>query len=76
MDDLFAYLWDAMNHYGFDQVYTITVIVNLVILSYWKDIKNWSKLALWNKSFIVSAVLGGGIMNLFCLLRLVGVFKF
>lgn len=76
MDELYSVLWDVIDYYGLDHIYTITVIVNLIVISEWKDIKNWSKLAFWKKTIVASAVFGGGFMNLFCLLRLVGVFDF
>ena len=76
LDDLFSVLWDVIDYYDLDHLYTGTVIANLILVSYWKDIRNWSKLAFRRKAFIASAVLASGSVNLLCLLRLVGLLEY
>lgn len=66
------YLGDTLDKYGLDPWYSVTVIANLVFISYWKDIKNWKKQAIWVKMLVVNTGLFALMLNMFSLFRLFG----
>ena len=68
--DYFRYVTEM---FGLDPYYSATVIVNLIMISYWKQIKNWEKEPDWLKSLIVTSGLGAVFVNSLCLLRLLGI---
>ena len=75
-DDWTSYLDNIMVNFGLDPLYTWVIIANLITVIFWKDFKNWRKKTASVRFYDVSFVFGLGVMNLFCLLRLIGVFDF
>ena len=65
--DYFRYVLDI---FGLDYYYSATIFVNLIMLSYWKQIKNWEKQPDWLKGIIVSSGFGAVVLNLMSLLRI------
>lgn len=77
MRELFSYYFGCvLDRFDLDHFYTVTVCANLIMLSYWKDFKNWEKLKGWKKGIIVSTGLGTVFFNFVCLLRLFGLIGF
>lgn len=70
------YLGVFLDTYGLDTIYTGTVVMNLVMLSYWKDIKNWDKLDFGSKCMIVPAGFFAFICNLWSFFKLIGIMPF
>ncbi len=71
-ETLSEYLGDIIDAYGLDTIYTVTVIANLVMLSYWKDIKHWDKQDIGTKILIVTTGIGTFFFNLISFFRLFG----
>lgn len=72
-EDSAASFLDLMYVYGLDPVYTITVLANLLILSYWGSFKNWDNQIPFIKHSAIIAAVFAGYMNLWSLLKLLGV---
>ena len=70
MVDYYDYVMDLL---GLDPIYVGTVIVNLVMISYWKQIKNFEKQPNTLKGLIISSGFGAVFVNFICLLRLFGI---
>lgn len=66
-------LTDLIEYLGLDVIYTSTIIINLIVISYWKDFKNWNEQDSFDKMFIGSAVYGAIVLNLLTLLKLIGI---
>lgn len=73
MDDWFTDLENMLLHYGLDPACIWIIIANIVTVIFWKNFKTWSKNYMVFKAYDVVFLLGLGILNLICLLRLVGV---
>lgn len=72
-DNLPAFLEDVIEYLGFDFIYTATVIINLIVISYWKDFRNWDKQD-WDDKMLVGSAVGCSVLfNLLSLLKLIGV---
>lgn len=65
--DDFVYVMDML---GLDPYYSATVFVNLIMISYWNQIKKWEKQPDWLKGIIVSSGFGAVVLNLMSLLRI------
>ena len=76
IDDLASTLLDLMNEYGLDPVYTLTVLVNLITLSYWGCFRNWKTQSDHTKHFAIIHVIVAAMFNLWSLLKLLGVIDF
>ncbi len=61
---------------GLDPLYTLTIVVDLIALSYIKDLKRWEKIEDWEKGIVISTFLGAVTFTLASLLRLIGFLKF
>ena len=72
-DNLTTFLGDVIEYLGLDFIYTATVIVNLIVISYWKDIRNWDKQDMDDKVLVGSAVCCSVVFNLLSLLKLIGI---
>ena len=75
-DDLAASILDLLNEYDLDLIYTGTVFVNLVILSYWKDFRDWKSLSESYRQLVQVKVVGAVFFNLLSILKLLGVISF
>ena len=67
---------DLLHKYDLDPVYTITVFMNLIVLSYWGNFRKWNSQIPFIKQSAILAVVFAGIMNLWSLLKLLGVIGF
>lgn len=69
----FTNLDSILLHYGLEPAYVWVIIANLVTVIFWKSFKNWNKDPVMFKVYDVVFLCGLGILNLICLLRLIGV---
>lgn len=72
-DNITTILIDLIEQHGLDVIYTLTIILNLIVISYWKDFKNWTKQDPSEKMLIGSAVYGAIVFNLLSLMKLIGI---
>ena len=72
-DSLTTLLIDFIEQHGLDVIYILTIIMNLIVISYWRDFKNWKNQDLSDKMLIGSAVYGAIVFNLLILLKLIGI---
>ena len=75
-EDIAKSLGEAIEYFGLDPFHTATVLVNLIVLSYWNDFRNWDKQSIPDKALIVVTVCGGAFFSLLSLLRIVGIIDF
>lgn len=75
-EKLSSYISDLLDNWGLDPLYAMMIIVNVIMIITWKEIKNWRIAPLWEKIYEGTILFAVVFMNLFCLLRLIGVFDF
>ena len=75
-DDTAALILDLLYEFDLDPVYTPTVFMNLILLSYWGDFRKWNTQPPFIKHSAVLAAVSAGIMNLWSLLKLLGILDF
>lgn len=75
-EDIAKSLGEAIDYFGLDPFHTATVLVNLIVLSYWNDFKNWDKQSIPEKALIAITVCGAAFFSLLSLLRIVGIIDF
>lgn len=61
--------------FGLDVLYTMTIVVFAITLSYWNDFKHWSKRPGYVKGLAGSALFVSIVFGLFSFLRLLGIIK-
>lgn len=71
--DTAASMLDLINEYGLDPVYTTTVFMNLLVLSYWGNFRKWNSQTPFIKHSAILAAAFAGYMNLWSLLKLLGI---
>ena len=69
-----SYLYELIENLGLDPLYTLAIVANLITVLFWKHFKNWQTHSVSVKFYDVTYMFGLCIVNLFCLLRLIGVF--
>lgn len=72
-DDTANSILDLLYEYDLDPVYTPTVFMNLLLLSYWGNFRKWNSQIPFIKHSAILAAVSAGIMNLWSLLKLLGV---
>ena len=75
-EDLAASILDLMREYNLDPVYTTTVFVNLILLSYWGNFRKWKTQTTFIRHSAIITVAGAVVGNLWSLLKLLGVIDF
>lgn len=72
-DELAASILDLIHEYNLDPVYITTVFMNLLVLSYWGNFKNWDIQIPFIKHSAIIAAAFAGFLNLWSLLKLLGI---
>lgn len=72
-DRLAALILDLIREYNLDPVYICTVFMNLLLLSYWGNFKNWENQIPFIKHSAIMAAVFTGFMNLCSILKLLGI---
>lgn len=72
-DDAADSFIDLLYEYNLDPVYTTTVLMNLILLSYWSNFKKWNSQIPFVKHSAILAAVSAGVMNLWSLLKLLGI---
>ena len=75
-DDAADSILDLLYEYDLDPVYTPTVFMNLILLSYWSNFRKWNTQTPFVKHSAILAAVGAGVMNLWSLLKLLGIIDF
>ena len=75
-EDLGAGISDFLNEYDLDLIYTGTIVVNLIVLSYWRYFKDWKSLSKSDRQFVQVQIAGAVMFNLMSILKLLGIVDF
>lgn len=73
LDDAADSILELMLEYNLDPVYTTTVFMNLLVLSYWGNFRKWNSQTPFIKHSAILAAASAGIGNLWSLLKLLGI---
>ena len=72
-DDLAASMLELLREYNLDPIYTCTIIVNLLLLTYLGTFRKWRKQSNNDKHFAIIHVTAATMFSLWSLLKLLGV---
>ncbi len=75
-DRLVAIIRKFVEDSGLDSIYFLTIVVLLILLSYWKELKNWENEPGWSKSLVSATIFGAIITSIISILKLIGIIKF
>ena len=73
-DDLAKKVRIFLEEKGIDPLYAVTIFSILIVISYWRNIKNWEKTPGWTKGLIRSTIFGTCILVIASILQLLGLF--
>ncbi len=72
LDDAADSILELILEYNLDPIYTCTVCMNLILLSYWGKFRKWRRLSTNEKHFAYIQLIGTAIFNFVSLLKLLG----
>ncbi len=62
-----------LEKYGIDPIYAGTLFCVLIMISYWREYKNWDRIPDWQKGLAGSAAVAAITFTIISLLRFLGI---